>query len=156
MCPVIASITGAGINAAPALFRWMTLAQPGVSARQRSTSGSRTASCYPAVAACGMPVAIIRTEEDFMADRDDAVWNTLRGNWNQLKGKVREKWGLLTNDDIEHIGGHKDRLVGKIQERYGKAKWEAANIEDELRKINNEPATTTTTRTTKTTTTTKV
>ena len=61
-----------------------------------------------------------------MADRDDAVWNTLRGNWNQMKGKVREKWGLLTNDDIEHIGGHKDRLVGKIQERYGKAKWEAA------------------------------
>ena len=60
-----------------------------------------------------------------MADRDDAVWNTLRGNWNQLKGKVREKWGLLTNDDIEHIGGHKDRLVGTIQERYGKTKWEA-------------------------------
>ena len=91
-----------------------------------------------------------------MADRDDAVWNTLRGNWNQLKGKVREKWGLLTNDDIEHIAGHKDRLVGKIQERYGKAKWEAANIEDELRRINNEPVTTTTTRTTKTTTTTKM
>jgi uncharacterized protein YjbJ (UPF0337 family) len=91
-----------------------------------------------------------------MTDRDDAVWSTLRGNWNQLKGKVREKWGLLTNDDIEHIAGHKDRLVGKIQEKYGKAKWEAANIEDELRRINNEPVTTTTTRTTKTTTTTKM
>jgi uncharacterized protein YjbJ (UPF0337 family) len=85
-----------------------------------------------------------------MADRDDAVWNTLKGNWNQLKGKVREKWGLLTNDDIEHIGGHKDRLVGKIQERYGKAQWEAANIENELKRINEPTTTTTTTKTTTT------
>jgi uncharacterized protein YjbJ (UPF0337 family) len=71
-----------------------------------------------------------------MADRDEAVWDQVRGNWNQLKGKVREKWGLLTNDDLEHIAGHKDRLIGKIQERYGKAKWEAANIEQELRAMN--------------------
>jgi uncharacterized protein YjbJ (UPF0337 family) len=88
-----------------------------------------------------------------MGDRDDAVWNTLRGNWNQLKGKVREKWGLLTNDDLEHIAGHKDRLIGKIQERYGKTQWEAANIERELRQMNE--AKTTTTTTTKTTTTTR-
>ena len=71
-----------------------------------------------------------------MADRDEAVWDQVKGNWNQLKGKVREKWGLLTNDDLEHIAGHKDRLIGKIQERYGKAKWEAANIEKELRTMN--------------------
>ena len=74
-----------------------------------------------------------------MAELDDAVWNTLRGNWNQLKGKVREKWGLLTNDDIEHIAGHKDRLIGIIQERYGKNQWEQAKIERELRAMN-EPA----------------
>ncbi len=74
-----------------------------------------------------------------MSERDDAVWTQLQGNWNQLKGKVREKWGLLTNDDLEHIAGHKDRLIGKIQERYGKAKWEAANIESELQKLNQEP-----------------
>src|SRR5260370_7458558 len=103
MWPVIASITGRGISDAPALFRWMTLAQPGVSARQRSRSGSRTASCYPAVAACGTPVAIISIEEDFMADRDDAVWNTLRGNWNQLKGKVRNNVVLPPTAAIEHI-----------------------------------------------------
>jgi uncharacterized protein YjbJ (UPF0337 family) len=71
-----------------------------------------------------------------MADRDEAVWDQVKGNWNQLKGKVREKWGLLTNDDLEHIAGHKDRLIGKIQERYGKTKWEAANIEQELRTMN--------------------
>ncbi len=57
---------------------------------------------------------------------------------------------MLCGTHCEETG---TRLVGKIQERYGKAKWEAANIEDELRKINNEPKTTTTT--TRTTTTTK-
>ncbi len=74
-----------------------------------------------------------------MSDREDAVWAQLQGNWNQLKGKVREKWGLLTNDDPEHIAGHKDRLIGKIQERYGKSKWEAANIEREIRSMNQQP-----------------
>ena len=90
-----------------------------------------------------------------MADRSEAVWDQIRGNWNQLKGKVREKWGLLTNDDLEHIAGHKDRLIGKIQERYGKSKWEAANIEQELSSLNELPPTSstkTTTTTTKTTT----
>jgi len=86
-----------------------------------------------------------------MGDRDDAVWNTLKGNWNQLKGKVREKWGLLTNDDIEQIAGLKDRLVGKIQEKYGKSKWEEANIERELREMNQPTTTKTTTKTTTTT-----
>lgn len=63
----------------------------------------------------------------------DSVWNILQGNWNQVKGRVREKWGLLTNDDLEHIAGHKDRLIGKIQEKYGKAKWNEADVERQLR-----------------------
>ena len=67
------------------------------------------------------------------------VWDTLKGNWNQVKGKVREKWGLLTGDDLEHIAGHKDRLIGKIQEKYGKSKWEATRIEQELRTIDQPP-----------------
>jgi uncharacterized protein YjbJ (UPF0337 family) len=72
--------------------------------------------------------------------RDDSgLWDTLKGNWNQVKGKVREKWGLLTGDDLEHIAGHKDRLIGKIQEKYGKSKWEATRIEQELRTINQPP-----------------
>jgi uncharacterized protein YjbJ (UPF0337 family) len=68
-------------------------------------------------------------------DRQQAssVWDTLHGNWNQIKGKVREKWGLLTGDDIEHIAGHKDRLLGKLQEKYGKAKWDEAEVEREIR-----------------------
>lgn len=62
-----------------------------------------------------------------------AAWDVLRGNWNQVKGKVREKWGLLTDDDLEHIAGHKDRLIGKLQERYGRTKFNEADVEREIR-----------------------
>ncbi|WP_437614407.1 CsbD family protein [Erwinia sp. V71] len=47
------------------------------------------------------------------------------GNWKQFKGKVKEKWGKLTDDDMTVIEGKRDQLVGKIQERYGYAKEEA-------------------------------
>jgi uncharacterized protein YjbJ (UPF0337 family) len=47
------------------------------------------------------------------------------GRWTQLKGKVREKWGQLTDDDFAQIGGQKDQLVGRVQERYGIAKEQA-------------------------------
>jgi uncharacterized protein YjbJ (UPF0337 family) len=49
----------------------------------------------------------------------------MEGNWKQLKGKVQEKWGKLTNDDLDVIDGRREQLVGKIQERYGIAKDEA-------------------------------
>jgi uncharacterized protein YjbJ (UPF0337 family) len=51
--------------------------------------------------------------------------DTLRGQWTQLKGKVREKWGKLTNDDLDQIQGRAQQLVGRIQERYGIARDEA-------------------------------
>lgn len=43
----------------------------------------------------------------------------LAGNWKQLKGKVKERWGKLTDDDVRVIEGQKDQLVGRLQERYG-------------------------------------
>jgi uncharacterized protein YjbJ (UPF0337 family) len=49
-------------------------------------------------------------------------WNRVEGNWKQVKGKVREKWGKLTDDDLDVIQGRRDQLEGKIQERYGFAK----------------------------------
>jgi uncharacterized protein YjbJ (UPF0337 family) len=49
-------------------------------------------------------------------------WNRVEGNWKQLKGKVREKWGNLTDDDLEKIKGNREQLEGKIQERYGIAR----------------------------------
>ena len=52
-------------------------------------------------------------------------WNVIEGNWKQLKGKVREKWGELTDDEIDQIAGKRDILLGKIQEKYGIAQEEA-------------------------------
>jgi uncharacterized protein YjbJ (UPF0337 family) len=49
-------------------------------------------------------------------------WNRVEGNWKQVKGKVKEKWGKLTDDDLDVVGGKRDQLEGKIQERYGIAK----------------------------------
>jgi uncharacterized protein YjbJ (UPF0337 family) len=46
-------------------------------------------------------------------------WNRVEGNWKQLKGKVKEQWGKLTDDDLDVIAGKRDQLEGKIQERYG-------------------------------------
>ena len=50
----------------------------------------------------------------------------LEGKWKQLKGSVKEKWGKLTDDDLDVIAGKHDQLQGKIQERYGISKEEAA------------------------------
>ena len=51
--------------------------------------------------------------------------NILKGKWLQLKGSVREKWGELTDDDVDKVGGSLERLIGTIQERYGYQKQEA-------------------------------
>jgi uncharacterized protein YjbJ (UPF0337 family) len=66
--------------------------------------------------------------------------DTLKGQWNQLKGKVREKWGNLTNDDLNVIQGQSEQLVGLIQERYGIARAEAERqVKDWLRDTKTEP-----------------
>ncbi|MBO6940806.1 MAG: CsbD family protein [Deltaproteobacteria bacterium] len=52
-------------------------------------------------------------------------WEQVNGNWEQVKGALRQKWGKLTDDDLETAAGSRQRLVGKIQERYGDAKEEA-------------------------------
>ncbi len=52
-------------------------------------------------------------------------WTTLQGNWNETKGKVKSKWGRLTDDDLLQVQGQKDRLVGVIQQKYGLARDKA-------------------------------
>lgn len=54
--------------------------------------------------------------------------DTIRGNWRQIKGEIKQQWGKLTDDDMALIKGHRDELVGKVQERYGLSK-EAAEHE---------------------------
>jgi uncharacterized protein YjbJ (UPF0337 family) len=52
-------------------------------------------------------------------------WDQIEGNWMQSKGKVRQRWADLTDDDLEMIKGRQEQLRGKIQERYGIAREEA-------------------------------
>ena len=52
-------------------------------------------------------------------------WDQVEGNWKQVKGKVRERWGQLTSDDLDVIQGRKEQLAGKLQERYGMAREDA-------------------------------
>jgi len=56
----------------------------------------------------------------------------LEGKWKQLKGKVRERWGKLTDDDVDVVAGKRDHLAGKIQERYGIARDEAERQVDKF------------------------
>lgn len=44
------------------------------------------------------------------------------GKWKQVMGTLRDKWGKLTDDDLDQVAGKRDRLIGKMQERYGYAK----------------------------------
>ncbi len=52
-------------------------------------------------------------------------WDQVEGQWKQLKGSIREKFGKLTDDDLQVIGGKKDQFVGKLQERYGISREQA-------------------------------
>ena len=54
----------------------------------------------------------------------------VEGNWKQIKGLAKEKWGDLTDDDLKEIEGRRERLVGKLQERYGKSEAKASEEVD--------------------------
>ena len=49
----------------------------------------------------------------------------LKGRWNQLRGEIRTRWGKLTDDDLTQIQGHAEKMIGKLQERYGYKREEA-------------------------------
>jgi uncharacterized protein YjbJ (UPF0337 family) len=52
-------------------------------------------------------------------------WERIQGKWKQFKGVIRERWGKLTDSDLDQIAGRRDQLLGKLQEKYGLAKEEA-------------------------------
>ena len=58
-------------------------------------------------------------------------WNRVEGNWKQLKGRAKQQWGKLTDDDLTAANGRRDELAGKVQERYGIAKDAARKQVDE-------------------------
>src|SRR4051812_45335006 len=61
----------------------------------------------------------------FTREESRMNWDRIAGNWKQAKGKVKEQWGKLTDDDLDKIAGKRDQLVGKIQNSYGIGKDEA-------------------------------
>ncbi|HEP8104257.1 TPA: CsbD family protein, partial [Pseudomonas aeruginosa] len=56
--------------------------------------------------------------------------DVIKGKWKQLTGKIKERWGDLTDDDLQAADGHAEYLVGKLQERYG---WSKERAEQEVR-----------------------
>ena len=59
------------------------------------------------------------------------LWNQIQGNWKQFSGLVKNQWGKLTDDDLTQINGNRERLAGKLQERYGITQAEANRQIDE-------------------------
>ena len=59
-------------------------------------------------------------------------WDQVQGNWKQMTGQVKEKWGKLTDDDLTTIAGKRDQLAGFIQKRYGYAKEQAEKELDDF------------------------
>lgn len=49
-------------------------------------------------------------------------WDRVKGNWKQATGSAKAKWGELTDDELVQISGERDKLVGKLQEKYGLAR----------------------------------
>lgn len=51
--------------------------------------------------------------------------NVFKGKWTQMKGEAKKQWGKLTDDDLDVINGEKDKLIGKLQEKYGHTREQA-------------------------------
>jgi uncharacterized protein YjbJ (UPF0337 family) len=64
-----------------------------------------------------LPISLLRS---FAMNADQ-----IKGNWKQLKGKIKTQWGKLTDDDLTVIDGEREQLLGKLQERYGYTKEQA-------------------------------
>jgi uncharacterized protein YjbJ (UPF0337 family) len=67
-------------------------------------------------------------------------WDQVEGKWKQFKGVARQKWGKLTDDDLDVVNGKQEELVGKLQERYGYTKEQAEkNIQEWTNSLNEDP-----------------
>jgi uncharacterized protein YjbJ (UPF0337 family) len=60
-----------------------------------------------------------------MQNQTDSTWQKLEGQWEQVKGSLRQRWGKLTDDDIAECRGSREMLVGKIMQRQGVSRVEA-------------------------------
>jgi uncharacterized protein YjbJ (UPF0337 family) len=64
----------------------------------------------------------------------------LKDQWKQMSGQIKTWWGVLTDDDLDKINGRRDRLINKLQEKYGFTKEQAAReIDDHLAQLKGTP-----------------
>ena len=61
-----------------------------------------------------------------------ATWDQVSGSWKQFKGKIREKWGRLSDDELDVIAGKREQLAGKLQRHYGYVKDDAERHIDDF------------------------
>jgi uncharacterized protein YjbJ (UPF0337 family) len=61
-------------------------------------------------------------------------WDQIKGKWHEVKGSIRAKWADLTDDDLDEMDGNREKMVGKIQQKYGVAKEEAEKQVDDWTK----------------------
>jgi uncharacterized protein YjbJ (UPF0337 family) len=61
-------------------------------------------------------------------------WERVAGNWKEFRGKILEKWGFLTDDELDVIAGKRDMLIGKLEEHYGLTKDRAERVVEEFLK----------------------
>lgn len=57
-------------------------------------------------------------------------WDQIAGQWQHMKGKTKEQWGKLTDDELDVAAGKRDQMIGKLQERYGYTKEQAERALD--------------------------
>jgi uncharacterized protein YjbJ (UPF0337 family) len=67
-------------------------------------------------------------------------WDEIGAKWMQLKGSVKQHWGKFTDDDLDYVAGTRDRLIGRLQEKYGITTQEAERQADEWFKTHQNPA----------------
>jgi len=80
----------------------------------------------------GVGLAPSDREATLGPDKESAMnWDIIKGKWGEIKGEARKQWGKLTDDDWQEIGGEKDKLLGKLQQRYGWARDEAERRADD-------------------------
>ena len=59
-------------------------------------------------------------------------WDQVEGKWDEIKARVRQQWGKLTDDDLEQAAGRRDRLLGRLKQRYGETKENFGEKLDDL------------------------
>jgi uncharacterized protein YjbJ (UPF0337 family) len=88
-------------------------------------------------------IAVRSAAEQGTCGAKEQVMNrdTLKGQWKQLEGEVKKRWGKFTDDDLTQMSGHYDKFVGKLQERYGYQRERAEKEIDDFLEKYPEPVT---------------